>query len=53
MRTYKLVIGTDPARLELLVNEFIKTLAPGSFEFLGPPQVLHNETFTQAIEVFE
>lgn len=54
---YKLVIAPTPDRLELLVNEFLKSLRDDlgvhtAFKFLGNPQVFGHEEYIQAIEVY-
>lgn len=50
---YKLIIAPDPYRLELLVNEYIKKLRNEEWcKFIGPPQCLGHEQYSQALETF-
>lgn len=46
---YKIIVAPTPDRLELLVNEYLKTTTGLYVEFLGPPAVFGHEEYVQTI----
>jgi hypothetical protein len=48
---YKIIVAPTPDRLELLVNEYLKTHSSSYPELVGPPSVFGHEEYVQTITI--